>query len=164
MKSKILDLDFARAPREVIEEYWETIEYYRSQGRSLNQIYIALSKKDSFEDRISFAAFKGCYYKQRKLKRNGEAKRDPVAISKVAETVPLPEIPIKSNKNSKPSGEIQSPVLSESSNQATPSLDAVEKADAEPEAKKTVGKFKRLELGGTIEEQQAIARAYFNQD
>lgn len=106
MKSKILDLDFAGAPREVIEEYWETIEHYRSQGRSLNQIYTALSKKDSFEDRISFAAFKGCYYRQRNLKRSGEAKRDPVAINKVAETVPLPEIPIKSDKISKPSGEI----------------------------------------------------------
>lgn len=163
MKSKILDLNFAGASREVIEEYWETIEHYRNQGRSLNQIYIALSKKDGFEDRISFAAFKTCYYKQRNLKRSGEAKSDPVAINKVAETAPLSEIPTKSDKISKPYGEIQPSVLSESSNQAKPSLDAVGKADSEHKAKKTVDEFKRLELGGTIEEQQAIATEYFNQ-
>lgn len=166
MESKILDFDFAVAAREVIEKYWETIGHYRSQGRSLSQIYIALSKRDGYEDRISFAAFKASYYRQRKLKCSGDAKRDPVTINKVAETAPLPEIPIKSNKNSKPSGEIQSPALSLTSNQTTPSLDAVEKADPEPEAKKSVkksvGEFKRLELGGTIEEQQAIAAAYFN--
>lgn len=166
MKSKILDLglDFAGAPRAVIKEHWETIEHHRNKGITLNQIYIALSKKEGFEGRICFVAFKSCYYRQRKLKHSGEAKRDPVAISKVAETVPLPEIPIKSDKDSKPSGEIQSPALSVSSNQTTPSLDAVEKANPEHKAKKTVGKFKRLELGGTIEEQQAIAAQYFNQD
>lgn len=157
MKSKILDLglDFAGAPRAVIEEHWETIEHHRNKGITLNQIYIALSKKEGFEGRICFVAFKSCYYRQRKLKRSGEAKRDPVAINKVAETAPFSEIPIKSDKISKPSGEIQSPVLSESSNQAEPLSDKV------PGTGKPSRKRRKLDFSTTLEEHQRLAATEF---
>ena len=67
----IVDIEFEnRSSTEVVEELLPTIEHYRSEGRTLPQIYAALCKRNllfaNSSSQITFSSFKGIYYQQRK--------------------------------------------------------------------------------------------------
>lgn len=152
MKSKILDLNFAGDPQEVIEKYWETIEHYRSQGKTLPQIYTALSKRDGFEDSLSFASFKGHYYRRRNQKRSGEAPRG----LPVREDISPSSRKAWSDKESNLSDGNQSAVT-EAGSESKSSEESPEVSGSEKPSKKR----RKIDFSVTLEEHQRLAASRF---
>ena len=72
MTDRILQLDFEkRSCAVIVGELVPTIEHYRSQGRTLADIYIALSEKQLLvlgarSSQMTLGTFKKVYYRQRK--------------------------------------------------------------------------------------------------
>lgn len=152
MKSKILDLNFAGDPQEVIEKYWETIEHYRSQGKTLPQIYTALSKKDGFEDSLSFASFKGHYYRQRRLKRSGEEKRGLPVREEIS---PSSRKPLSDEESNLSDG--NQSAVTEAGSGSKSSEGSPEVSDADKPSKKR----RKIDFSVTLEEHQRLAASKF---
>ncbi len=125
----------------IVRKAFDEIERCRVEGNKLPQIYEALVVEHDL--RVTFGSFKNAYYKHRQNKKGHS--RENYQQSQVVE--PEPEIR-------------QEPAKTYSSSRSTEK--AIEK-ETDTNSEDSNRPFQRLELGGTIEEQQAIAAEYFNQ-
>lgn len=135
------ELEVAGTTDVVVRRFLNTIERYREEGNKIPQIYMALVRKHGIK--MTLGSFRNAYYRQRQNYTSDLPLSSPSATSQLQRDPP--ETPNKVSSDSKRSCKV------------------VDKADPEPKAKKSVGEFKRLEIGGTLEQRRAIARAHFNQ-
>lgn len=152
MKSKILDLNFSEASSEVINEHWNTIEHYRSNSRTLHQIYTALSQKEGFADWMSFAAFKTCYYRQRRLKRSGEEKRGLPVREEISPSSRKPWSDEESNLSDGNQSAVTEAGSGSKSSEGSPEV-----SDADKPSKKR----RKIDFSVTLEEHQRLAASKF---
>lgn len=159
MNSKPIEseLDFEPTSGEIVFAWMDVIEKYRKVKKTLPQIHAALLKKPDFS--LSFSSFKHHYYQLRKERSNESPPSTSVPSNGrvsssvvIAEPVPESRKPDIGSYEKKSQEVSQSPEFSEGTNAATKSTD-----------RKTTPPFKRIEIGGSMEEREAIARALFNQ-
>ena len=156
-KDSSLTLDFEATPREVVSSLMDGIEKYRRKKKTLRQIHAALSKDSSFS--LSFSSFRNHYYQLRKERCN----KIPSSISVssngcVSSSVVVAEPVPKSRRSDTGSHEKKSQGASQSIELSEDTGTAIKSADS-----KAAPPFKRIEIGGSMEEREAVARALFNQ-
>ena len=153
MTDKILQLDIhKRSCEAIVKDLMPTINHYRSEGGKLSDIYAALCRKRllTIEDnssQMALGTFRNWYYKHRKI---GGA--SPKKTRKVVK-----EVAIEAERT--PDLLVPPPDLSDSSDDESSELMLAEQPEEElPTNRKG---FKRLELGGTLEEQFETGAMYF---
>lgn len=153
MKSKTqsLDLKFEATPREIVFSLMGDIEQCRQNKKTLRQIHKALSQRDDFS--LSFSQLRNHYYQLRKQGCDESLVRKQVASATIVTDAVAPTLD-ESFLNSSEQEPKNRVFQSESTSSAN-----VEKKPAIGEAQP----FVRLEIGGTLEQRRAIARAHFNQ-
>ncbi|MBE9062875.1 hypothetical protein [cf. Phormidesmis sp. LEGE 11477] len=154
MTDKILQLDFDKSScEEIIKDLMPTIDHHRSKGKTLPAIYAALCKKRllSIDDssQMAIATFRKWYYKYRQS--------DSVSSKKIRKVIKTSVI--EEEKDSDLSVQLftSSNISDGERSKSTPD------EKSEESSVETEKGFKRLELGGTLEEQFEIGSMYFRQ-
>ena len=158
MDKGIVPLDFKkRSSSDTIKSLIPTIDYYRSKGKTLLDIYAALSEKDLLATRgssnMAFGTFRNIYYQQRK---------GVTATNVTKESFVKKPAVSRSSANRKRTQELPNPTAYRNDCDGdSPQADS--SFENEGDSAVTETGFKRLELGGTLEEQFEIGSMYFRQ-
>lgn len=126
-----------RTSADVVEDLVPTIEHYRSQGSALRKIYVGLLKERLLgtgqSSQMAFNTFKKAYYERRNTKT--------LSLQQKSKS---PTSPIETN-------DYVNIVDSKLDDEAPPRSQALKNKEG----------FKRLELGGTLEQQLKTGSMYF---
>ena len=155
-KDRSLDLKFEATPREVVFSLMGDIEQCRQNKKTLRQIHKALLQLDDFS--LSFSQLRNHYYQLRKQRCDESSIHKNIVKEENASAAVITDVLPSTLDGSEKDSSAQK-LKDRVSQSESISSENVEQKPINEDPKP----FARLELGGTLEQRRAIARAHFNQ-